>query len=282
MSTTNNKLHFLNPQSSSPACEASPSSLGAAEPKENRPLFVFLPGMDGTGKLLHLQTPGLRTTFDMRCLSLPNRDDRTGWDDLAYQTIDLIHRELKDRSNRSVYLCGESFGGCLALQVIVRAPELFDGLILVNPASSFRKRAWMAWGIPLIRSLVEPIYQLSTFGLLPFLIALDRVSKRDRQQLVTAMQSVSSATASWRLSLLRDFDILPVQLHQFKKPALLLASQGDRLLPSVEEAENLARFFPNPKTIVLPDSGHVCLLESEFNLYQVLQETQFLPEFANC
>ena len=263
MLTENPKLRFLKPYPSHP----------------NRPLFIFLPGMDGTGELLHLQAPGLRTSFDLRCLSLPNHDDRIGWDELADRTLDLIHRELKNRSCRSVYLCGESFGGCLALQIIVRSPELFDGLILVNPASSFRKRAWMAWGAPFIRWFVEPMYQLSAFGLLPFLIALDRVSRRDRSRLVEAMQSVSPATASWRLSLLRDFDFLPIQLHQFKKPTLLLASQGDRLLPSVEEGDRLARFFPNSQTIVLPDSGHVCLLESECNLYQILQEAQFLPEW---
>ncbi|MDY6940963.1 MAG: alpha/beta hydrolase [Cyanobacteriota bacterium] len=265
MPNASSELRFLNPYPDRP----------------DRPLFVFLPGMDGTGELLHLQEPALNVTFDVRCLSLPSRDAQTGWDDLAYQAISLIERELKGRSIRSVYLCGESFGGCLALQTIVRAPELFDRLILINPASAFRKRAWMGWGTPLIRWFSEPIYQLSAFGLLPFLIALDRVSRRDRQRLIAAMQSVSPQAASWRLSLLRDFELDPNRLYHFKNPVLLLASQGDRLLPSVEEAEQLSRYFPNPQTIVLPDSGHVCLLESEFNLDRLLQETKFLPEFAN-
>jgi len=46
------------------------------------PLFVFLPGMDGTGQLLRSQTAGLEVAFDVRCLAIP-RDDLTSWDVLT-------------------------------------------------------------------------------------------------------------------------------------------------------------------------------------------------------
>jgi pimeloyl-ACP methyl ester carboxylesterase len=249
-------------------------------PQPDRPLFVFLPGMDGTGQLLHSQIPALRQTFDIRCLCLPHHDDFSGWSRLAHQTIQLIQSELKNRSNRSVYLCGESFGGCLALQVLQNAPELVDRAILINPASAFKQRPWMSWGTPFMRWCPDPLYQISTLGLLPFLIATDRVSPLDRQRLVQAMQSISAQTASWRLSLLDRFEIAPIQLRQICQPVLFLASAADRLLPSVSEVRQLMNCLPKAEAIVLPNSGHTCLLETDINLHQLLHHSSFVPEFS--
>ena len=58
------------------------------------PLFVFLPGMDGTGQLLRTQTAGLEVAFDVRCLMIPP-NDLSSWDVLSDQVIDLIEEELK-------------------------------------------------------------------------------------------------------------------------------------------------------------------------------------------
>jgi len=70
--------------------------LTPCQPRPEYPLFVFLPGMDGTGRLLHRQTPSLQKTFDIRCLAIPP-DDLTDWDAMAKQVIALIEAELKPR-----------------------------------------------------------------------------------------------------------------------------------------------------------------------------------------
>ncbi len=56
--------------------------------KPTSPLFIFLPGMDGTGQLLRPQLAGLRTAFDIRCLSIPS-EDLTDWDGLVEQTANF-------------------------------------------------------------------------------------------------------------------------------------------------------------------------------------------------
>ncbi|MBD2099069.1 alpha/beta hydrolase [Trichocoleus sp. FACHB-591] len=239
-------------------------------------LFVFLPGMDGTGQLLRSQTSGLETSFDIRCLAIPP-DDLTNWDVLATKVINLIQEEIaKQEQPRAVYLCGESFGGCLALRVATQAPQLFDRLVLVNPASSFKRRPWIQWGSSLTRWLPETWYQISSVGLLPFLASFGRILPEDRQALLTAVQSVPQKTSIWRLSLLNEFDIADDQLRCLTQPVLLLASAADRLLPSLAEAERLAAVLPNVTTVVLPDSGHACLLEANVNLYEIMRQHNFL------
>ncbi|MDX2216238.1 MAG: alpha/beta hydrolase [Oculatellaceae cyanobacterium bins.114] len=241
------------------------------------PLFVFSPGMDGTGQLLRTQTEGLERAFDVRCLAIPP-DDLTHWDDLAEQALALVRTELEGDCERKVYLCGESFGGCLAMKMIVRSPQLFHRLILVNPASSFNRRPWIHWGSQVTQFLPEPLYQASCIGLLPFLASLGRISASDRQALLEAMQSVTQKSSIWRLSLLSDFRLTDEQVASIQQPVLLIASQGDRLLPSVNEADLLAQFFPRAQVHILPNSGHACLLESDVNLYDILRFHRFLDQ----
>ena len=245
--------------------------------KPTSPLFIFLPGMDGTGQLLQPQLAGLGTAFNMRCLSIPS-DDLTDWDGLVEQTANLIQIEQKRSSHQPIYLCGESFGGCLALKLAAEFPQLCNRLILVNPASSVSRQPWMGWGVSLAQGLPTPFYQISTLGLLPFLIVPQRVSRQNRRALLTAMQSVTPKSAAWRLSLLRQFTIEELPLERIGQPTLILASRADRLLPSATEAERLVRYLPNAQKILLPQSGHACLLETEVKLVDILQSRRFYDD----
>lgn len=241
------------------------------------PLFVFLPGMDGTGQLLRSQLSYLEAAFDIRSLAIsPN--DLTSWDELAEQVADLIRAEVNRGKRRTVYLCGESFGGCLALKVVLRAPELIDRLILINPASSFNRQHLLACGAHLVEWLPSWFYPLSALTLVPFLVSSHRIIERDLQELITTLQMVPQKTTVWRLSLLKDFHISEEQLLSIAQPTLAIAGTADRLLPSVAEVERLAYVLPNAKKVILPNSGHACLLETQVDLYKILQSQNFIEK----
>ena len=240
------------------------------------PLCVFLPGMDGTGQLLRAQTAGLEAGFDVRCLAIPP-DDLTNWEVLVERVVELIQAELAKADQRPVYLCGESFGGCLAMKVALYAPELFDRIVLVNPASSFNRRPWITWGSQITRWLPEPLYQASSVVLMPLLAHIDRIAIQDRQAFFDAVQSVPQKTSIWRLSLLHEFHISDEDLGRLTRPILLIASAADRLLPSLSEAQYLVKQFPNAQLVQLACSGHACLLEANINLYEIMKSQGFLP-----
>jgi pimeloyl-ACP methyl ester carboxylesterase len=239
------------------------------------PLFIYLPGMDGSGQLLRTQTDGLEACFDVRCLAIP-RDDLTNWDELVSSVLKLIYDEIENTPQRSVYLCGESFGGCLAQKVAIAAPHLFKRVILLNPASSFRFRAFFDWGSQFMDFVPNFFYDVGAFGLLPFLASLPRMSSGDRQELLKAMRSVPPETIRWRISLLREFYIDEYKLRQLTQPILLIAGANDKLLPSTTEVLRLGDIFPNAKILILPESGHACLLEKEINLYEIMGDNNFL------
>ncbi|MEH1871190.1 alpha/beta fold hydrolase [Nostoc sp.] len=260
--------------------ELNPCFLTPKRVKPEYPLLVYLPGMDGTGQLLRSQTAGLETGFDVRCLAIP-RKDLNSWDVLAKSVLDLIYAELEKSSERPVYLCGESFGGCLAMKVAIQTPDLFKRIILINPASSFRLRPWLNWASQLTYLVPSELYDVGALGLLPFLASLPRISQSDRHELLKTMRSVPPETVHWRLSLLREFDIDNEQLGRLTQPVLLIAGGSDRLLPSVTEVKRIGNILPNTQIVVLPHCGHACLLEENINLYEILKDNDFLESNAD-
>lgn len=173
--------------------------------------MVYLPRMDGTGQLLRAQTADLEAGFDVRCLAIPP-EDLTDWDDLTRNVLDLIDGEL-EKSPRPVYLCGESFGGCLALKVAIASPQLFKRIILINSASALNLRPWLNWTSQLTNIVPGYLYDIAALGLLPFLASLGRVDRSDRQELLKSMRYVPPETVLWRISLLRDFNVDDKQLR---------------------------------------------------------------------
>ncbi|MFM6199446.1 MAG: alpha/beta hydrolase, partial [Dolichospermum sp.] len=114
-----------------PAVDLKPCFLTPKPVQSDAPLFIYLPGMDGTGQLLQTQIPELSTGLDIRCLAISKNHLGT-WDVLARNVLDLIHGELEKSRQRPIYLCGESFGGCLAMKVATQSPHLFKRIILIN------------------------------------------------------------------------------------------------------------------------------------------------------
>lgn len=251
------------------------------QPDTRKPLFVYFPGLDGSGELFASQIADLQPHVDIRCLKLA-QDDLSPWDELATQALALINQEARDRP---LYLCGESFGACLALQVVAKAPTLARHLILVNSASCFHQLPWLQWVVnlttwatsPLYESIYPHLYKTSTLGSLPLLANLSRISRSQQAALLDAMGAVSKATLAWRLALLHQFRLEPLNLQRVTAQTLIVASQSDRLLPSMAEARRLATLLPNAHIHLLPYSGHISLLEDGISLGQILAHFGALP-----
>lgn len=243
--------------------------------KIHNPLFIYFPGMDGTGDLLHLQINNLKANFEVITLSI-SPCNLTNWHTMTLTIIELIKGELLGRKNRSIYICGESFGGCLALNLWIYAPFLMEKIILINPASSFNRQLLLSLGIPLTKIVPDFIYQTSTNFLVPFLASFTKVKEEDRLKLLNAMNKLPLNTVNWRLSLLKDFSLKSEDFKTLNHPVLIIASAADLLLPSVEEGKRLLNYCQNATLEILPDSGHACLLEKDVNLSQILLTHNFI------
>lgn len=238
-----------------------------------RPILLYLPGMDGSGVLIEPQLRHLQNAFEVWGLAIPPYDRRS-WGELVQDTARLLHG-LRCQVETPLYVCGESFGGCLALHLLETYPHLCDRLILINCASAFEHQPLLRWSVPLVQWFAPTLYSVATQGLLPFLADWDRVPADHRHRLLTAMQSVKPESAAWRLALLDSPELERTPLDH---PTLIIAAANDRLLPSVDESQRLTAHCPQSQRIILPHSGHTCLLEPEINLMGLLEQADFLEE----
>ncbi|THF97339.1 hypothetical protein TEA_013094 [Camellia sinensis var. sinensis] len=118
--------------------------------------------------------------FDMRCLHIPIMD-RTPFAELVKQVERTVRSENYRSPNRPIYLVGESLGGCLALAVAARNPDIDLILILANPATCFGK-SQLQHLIPFLEIMPEQLhlsvpYVMSSFSGIPLRMVMATVEK---------------------------------------------------------------------------------------------------------
>ena len=242
-------------------------------PNPDRPPLVFLPGLDGTGRLLAPQVPELAQAFDLRCSFIPP-DNRQSWAELADTLVAHWQPWL---GKRPLYLVGESFGGCLALQIALRYPQQVKNLIVLNAASALQQQFWLRWVSQVASWVPEWAFRNSGAITLNLLANFDRIAPDVQRLFMDTVRAIPQDCVAWRLSMLLDFAPVPDAFQRLTMPTLLLASDCDRLLPSQQEAERLQRLIPQAQMYSLPGSGHAALLEDPVNLADILAATHRLP-----
>ena len=176
-STTNKgPVTFVNPLEVDGFAE--PGGWGTHADPLKLPLLVFLPGMDGSLATPFMQYAELSTTFELACMQhIEGLKSRVSFDELTTACAEAIAGFTAE--GRQVLLVGESFGATLAIAVAHElqeqrgSPAGVRGLVLVNPATSYRRSALATVG-PLCASLsgplLAPLYILSLVALAAFIL----------------------------------------------------------------------------------------------------------------
>lgn len=148
---------------------AEPGGWGDHAANSSLPMLVFLPGMDGSLCTPFMQYPELATRFELSCMRhVEGLSSRVTFDKL---TADVVaHVEASMETGRRVLLVGESFGASLAVAVAAQIDEdpAMMGLVVVNPATSYRRSALATVG-PVCGALsgpfLYPLYLVSLVAL---------------------------------------------------------------------------------------------------------------------
>ncbi|XP_052168933.1 phytyl ester synthase 1, chloroplastic isoform X2 [Oryza glaberrima] len=241
------------------------------------------------GLILHHKSLG--RVFEVRCLHIPV-NDRTPFEGLLQIVENSIKYEHAMSPNRPIYLVGDSFGGCLALSVAARNPQIDLVLILINPATSFAKTPLQPI-LPVLEAMPSELHVTVPY-LLSFVMGdplkMAMVSVENNLSPPKTLQKLSDSLTSmlpllseladiiprdtlfWKLKLLKSGAAYAnSRLHAVQAEVLLLASGNDNLLPSGEEADRLFKSLKNCRVRYFKDNGHTLLLEDGVNLLSVIK-----------
>jgi pimeloyl-ACP methyl ester carboxylesterase len=229
---------------------------------------VYLPGIDGTGRLLYRQER-LNAEHPVRCVSYP-QDDKHTYADL----VKLGIRALEETGPCAVI--AESFGGAVAIMVALERPDLVKRLVLVNTFAYFPRRLFID-----VAGLLGPwlpnrpastatrlIRGLFCFG--------PNVPKADQTAWWELTADVPMRAYGHRCRLLRDVDLRP-RLREVQAPAVVFVSPNDYIVP-VPAGRALAKQLPRAKLLTPIAAGHTALADPRIDVAAWLKDDRLWLE----
>jgi pimeloyl-ACP methyl ester carboxylesterase len=235
--------------------------------KGSGPAFVYVCGIEGSGRLFYKQAADLAR--DHTVVSFPLRAE--GWYGMGRLVEDLAW-VIREAGGRATVL-GESFGGLLTMAAALEHPELFERIILVNTFPHFAHRLKIHAGCLLFRAFYPMLKAHRTRGARHVLFSPD-VCEDDRRLFREHTGEVGREGYVSRMRIIRDTDLRP-RLGELRTPALVVAGTADRLLDSVTAARQMAALLPRARLKLLEGTGHVALLSERVSV------REWLTEFEN-
>ena len=227
--------------------------------------LVFVPGMDGTGRLFYRQVPLLAERFRVATYSL--RDDAP---DMATLIGDLTRVLDAVAPASPAVIVGESFGGTLALSFALAHPDRVRALVVLNSFPRFLPQVrlhlamlgirLMPWGA---MRLVRRVTALRLHS--------PHTPRSEVRYFLTQTRGTTRHGYLSRLHILTQYDVRE-QLARIEAPTLFLAADRDHLIPSVEQATYMAARVPGAALRVLEGHGHACLIAPDVDLNVIIAE----------
>lgn len=225
------------------------------QPLPSRCPVVYLPGIDGTGRLLYRQH-GLHERFHLHCVSYP-QDDQHSYADL----VEFGLTELK-QTGPAVVLA-ESFGGGVALMLALQQPHLVRRLVLVNTFAYYPRRLYID-----LLGLVGPWLpnqpaHPATRSVRGYLFFGSNISQSEQDVWWDLTADVPMRAYGHRFRLLRDLD-LRSQLSAIDIPAVVFVSPDDRVVPP-SAGRMLAKRLPRA-SLIQTRASHAAMVDPRIDV----------------
>jgi pimeloyl-ACP methyl ester carboxylesterase len=225
--------------------------------------LLYLPGLDGTGRLLHRQ-PRLHDSYQVHCAAYP-QDRPSTYDELA----DVGVRLLEAGPGRlPAVVLAESLGGGVALTLALRRPDLVERLVLVNTFAYFPRRLLLHAFALLGRVLPTRPSPPRTRALRGLFFFSGDIPRPERDAWWERTADVPMSAFGHRFRMITGLDLRP-RLSEIEVPALVLAAPDDRVVPS-RAGRDLARRLPHGR-LLTPRVGHAALIHPRVDVAALLR-----------
>ncbi|NNF26106.1 MAG: alpha/beta hydrolase [Gemmatimonadetes bacterium] len=228
------------------------------------PVLIYVPGIDGTGKLFYRQRPTLEPRF--RVVTYRLRESAVTMDTLV-DDLDRVLDAIPD--SRPAWLVGESFGGALAMSYALARPASVHRLVVLNSFPHFDPQFRLRLAIMGIRLIPGPVMTMVR-RLTAFRLHSPHTHRTEIRKFMQLTAATTRAGYLNRLRILRTYD-LRRRLPELATPTLFLAADRDRLVPSKRQAQLMHGLVPSSECHVLSGHGHICLIAPGLLLSEILE-----------
>ena len=221
------------------------------------PVVLLLHGLGACGDDWRMQIPALVARYRVLAVDLPGHRHSALPSGLPSITpmAAAVEQLLDALTIDRVHAVGLSLGGCVALALVLRAPDRVRSLTLVNTFARLRPgpRAMARGALRLVLALTAPMRVVASF------VARETFPAPHQAELRRAAVERLAANPRRRyvagLAALVRFDV-ERRLGEIRCPTLVIAGARDTTVALAPKAF-LAGAIPGAALRVVPDSGHV-------------------------
>ena len=226
---------------------------------------VYLPGIDGTGRLLFRQER-LNAEFAVSRVSYP-QDDRHTYADLVRLGIRALE------ATGPATLLAESFGGAVALMVALARPDLARRLVLVNTFARYPRRLFIDAGALVGPWLPNKPSHPATRPVRGYFFFGPHIPKSLQTEFWEQTKDVPMRVYGYRCRLLREMDLLS-RLSEIRTPAVVFAASNDWVVPA-PAGRLLAKRLPRARLLPALATGHAALIDPRVDVAAWLNEPSY-------
>ncbi len=223
-------------------------------------IFVHGAGADHTiwGRVARELRP-----FTVYAVDLPGHGKSSG---PAYATIEstanALYTWLKAVLEEPFILAGHSMGGAIAQTLALTHPESLAGLILIGTGARLRVHPHL---LALLnqKKKAEAARWLLQWALAP------HADPTLKQRVLRSMMQCSLKTIQADFMACNNFDVM-AKIKHIRVPTLIVGMEQDRLTPP-KYARYLTEHIPASEETLIPESGHMVMLEQPGALARVIR-----------
>lgn len=229
----------------------------------DRPTLVLIHGAGGSSFSFLPQLRGLDRFLNILALELPGHGKSKG---PARQSIDSyadwVQTTLAGTSLKSFFLGGHSLGGGVCLEMGLRYPEKIQGLVLLATGAVLRVSPKILTGL-----LEQPHQTIEKINQWCFARGTD---PRIIAQSIELMEQTPISIIYDDFKACDRFN-REEEIRDLTMPTLILVGDQDRLTPP-EVSRFLQKNMPASRMMILPEAGHMVMIEKSQDVNQFLLE----------
>ena len=233
--------------------------------------LIYLPGLDGTGRLLHRQDD-LHERYNVICESYPQDCPQT-YEELADTAAEHVRARCP---GHPVIVLAESFGGAVALTFALRHPELVERMVLVNTFARYRGRIRIRLASFFGRLLPRKPSHPATRPFRSLFFFSKEIPQDVRDEWWIRTEDVPMRAFGYRLRLIANLDLRP-RLAEIPTPTVVFVAPDDRVV-SPKAGRELARMLPSAH-LIEQRVGHGAMIHPSVNVASILAEPSNWGEY---
>lgn len=227
---------------------------------EHETTFVFIPGSGGDHTLWLYVLDRLRGDFNLLAVNLPGHGESQGAGEADVgRYVDWVKDILAVYEVTTPIIVGHSLGAAIVLTFAVTYPHLIAGVVAIGGGAR----------MPVNPMIFEAIKK-DLAGLMAMTAKIG-VAKKNRERLAPLL----TARSPHPDTLYGDFlacDRLAIEeeLSKIRIPTLIVCGEEDKMTPPNLSRELAAR-IPGAQLVLIPETGHMVMLEEPERLAEELR-----------